>query len=183
MARALVAVGAALLLVGLVLGGMQAYQRYQAAVERQQVDAYTAALLPAANDAGRLVSQTIVPELHAYAAGQVPGAKIAADAVGWRQAFIRTRASFAKAPHSGRLDPIAKNFDTALGEYATAMAFYTRLGDAGAAPAALAAGDTAGLTADRTYGQAESALACLRRTLGLSAVTEFRVQSGVCPSA
>lgn len=174
--------GAALLVLGLVLGGIQAVQRYQAAVERQQVDAYTAAVLPAARSAGRLVSETIVPELRAYEAGRVSGAKIAADAPAWHAAFLRTRADFAKAPHSGKLDSIAGSFDMALLEYATAVEFYGRLGDAGAAPAAMTAGDAAALAADRTYGEAETALACLRRTMSLSAVPEFRVQGSSCPS-
>ena len=180
MARALIAAGGVLLALGLVLGGIQAYQRYQAAVERQQVDAYTAAVLPPARDAGKLVSQIIVPELRSYEAGAVPGSKIASDSVAWHQFFLRTRSRFAEAPHSGSLDSIARGFDTALAEYATAVEFYGRIGDAGAAPAAMVAGNAAALAADRTYGASENQLACLRRSLGLPAVPEFRVQASGC---
>ena len=39
MARVLIAAGGVLLVVGIALGGYQAYLRYQTAVQRQQVDA------------------------------------------------------------------------------------------------------------------------------------------------
>jgi hypothetical protein len=175
-------VGAALLALGLALGATQAFRAYQAAVERQQVDAYTAAVLPPAQDAGRLVGQTILPELTAYEAGRLPGSKIAADAAAWHRIFLRTRATFARAPHSGRLDSVARGFDRALDEYATAVELYQRLADPGAAPAALVAGDAAAMAADQSYGRAETALACLRRSVGLAAVPEFKIQ-GACPAS
>ena len=181
MARLLIAVGGVLLAVGLVLGGTQALHRYQTAVERQQVDAYTASVLPPARDAGRLVGQTIAPELQAYETGQVPGAKIAADAESWHTFFVSTRAAFARTSHTDRLAAIAGGFDTSLAEYATAVQFFGRLDDAGAAPAALAAGLAAAGAADRNYCEAENSLAGLRQSLGLQALPEFRARAS-CPA-
>ena len=181
MARTLIAAGAAFLALGIGLGGFQVFQRYQSAVEKQQVDAYTAAVLPPAQAAGRLVSQSIVPELSAYEASQTAGAKVAADAAAWQAAFVKTRGTFAAAAHPGKLGPIAARFDDALAKYAAAVAFFARLGDAGAAPAAFVAGETVAAAADRAYGLAVSALGCLRASLGLPLVPEFRA-AGACPA-
>ena len=182
MARILLAAGGVLLAVGVVLGGMQVVQRYQAAVERQQVDSYTSSIVGPARGAGQLVSRQILPELASYEAQRVAGKQVATDAGTWHAAFARTRTEFGQAQHPGRLAPIAADFDRALAEYTVSVAFFRKLGDPGAAPAALSAGEAAAAAADRDYGQAETQLACLRRSVGLSSVPEFRI-FGACPSS
>lgn len=182
MARILLAAGGVLLVIGVVLGGMQAVQHYQAGVERQQVDNYTSSILGPARAAGKLVSDQILPELAAYEAQRVPGARVSADAGKWHAAFARTRAEFGRAEHPGKLAGIASQFDKALMEYAASVAFFGKLSDPGAAPAALVAGEAAAAAADHDYAQAETLLACLRRSLGLPTVSEFRV-FGACPSS
>jgi hypothetical protein len=171
-ARVLIAVGGVLLVVGIVLGGYQAYSRYQSAVERQQVDHYTAGVQPLAANAGKLVQETIVPELDLYAAGKVPTGKVAIDASAWRQFFLRTRTQFAQVQHPGDLAGIAQQFDRALAEYAEAVADMQQLA-ASDGPKALTSGRAKAKRADCDYGRAAVALTSLRRSLDLPDVATF----------
>jgi hypothetical protein len=171
-ARVLIAAGCVLLVVGIALGADQAYLRHQQAVERQQVDSYTAGVRPLAADAGRLVQQTIVPELDAYAAGRLPADKVALDATGWQLFFQRTRAGFARVAHPGRLAAVAQRFDRALAEYVAAVAELRGVA-AGDAAGALAQGRAQARRADCDYANAAAALAGLRRSLDLPDVTAF----------
>lgn len=172
MARVLIAAGGALLLVGIVLGGYQAYSRYQSAVQRQQVDHYTAGVQPLAANAGKLVQQTIVPELDIYAAGKLPTGKFALDAAVWRQFFLRTRTEFAQVDHPGDLAGVAAQFDRALAEYAEAVADMQKLA-ASDGPRALANGRAEAKRADCDYGRGAVALTSLRRSLDLPDVATF----------
>jgi hypothetical protein len=171
-ARVLIATGGVLLVVGLALGGYQVYLRYQAAVQRQQVDRYTAAIQRPAQLAGALVAETIVPELDAYAAGKVPVAKVAIDALAWKIFFMRTRAEFASTQHPDELVPIAQQFDHALAEYITAVVDIEKVAGADG-PRALATGRAAAKRADCDYGRAAVALSDLRRDLSLPDVATF----------
>lgn len=180
MARALIVIGGVLLLVGIVLGGYQAYSRYQSAVQRQQVDHYTAGVQPLAANAGKLVQQTIVPELDLFAAGQVPTGKVALDAAAWREFFLRTRTEFARVDHPGDLATVAAQFDHALAEYAQAVADMQRLA-ASDGPKALASARAEAKRADCDYGRAAVALTNLRRSLDLPDVATFaNANAGAC---
>ena len=172
MARVLIAVGGVLLVLGIVLGGYQVYLRYQDAVERQQVDRYTAAIQPVASDAGRLVQETIIPEVDAYAAGRLPASKIALDAASWRVFFLRTRQQFAGVAHPGDLAPVAERFDSALAEYATSVAEIQKVA-AGDPARTLAAAKAQAKRGDCDYGRAAVALTSLRRSLSLPDVATF----------
>jgi len=171
-ARVLIAVGGVLLVLGIVLGGYQVYLRYQDAIERQQVDRYTAAIQPGASDAGRLVQETIIPEIDAYAAGTLPAGKIALDAASWRVFFQRTRQQFAAAAHPGDLDSVARQFDAALGEYEASVSEIQKVVAADAAQT-LAAAKAQAKRGDCDYGRAAVALTSLRRSLSLPDVATF----------
>jgi hypothetical protein len=171
-ARVLIAAGGVLLLVGLALGGYQVYLRYQTAVQRQQVDRYTAGIQRPAELAGELVAATIVPELDAYAAGKLPAAKVAIDAGAWKIFFLRTRAEFAQTDHPDELVPIAQQFDHALAEYVAAVVEIQKVAG-GDGPRALATGRAAAKRADCDYGRAAVALSELRRNLSLPDVATF----------
>ncbi len=172
MARALIAVGGVLLIVGIALGGYQAYLRYQDAVLRQQVDRYTAGIQPPATEAGKLVEQTIVPELDGYARGTTPAGKVALDATAWEVFFLRTRAEFARVAHPGRLAGIAHQFDQALAEYALAVAEIQKVAGSDGSQA-LTLGRAQARRADCDYANAAAALAELRHTLDLPDLATF----------
>jgi hypothetical protein len=179
-ARVLIAAGAVLLVVGLGLGGYQVYLRHQQAVERQQVDQYTAGVQPLAQHAGELVQKTIVPELDLYSLGKVPAAKIALDSAAWRLYFDRTRTDFARVAHPGDLQGIAQRFDQALAEYAQAVADVQKLAGSDGS-AALAAARAEAKHADCDYGRAAIALVDLRRSLDLPDVATFTsANAGAC---
>lgn len=172
MARVFIAAGGVLLALGIALGGYQVYARYQTAVQRQQVDGYTAAVQRPAQLAGELVAQTIVPELDAYAAGTLPAAKVAIDAGTWRVFFQRTRAQFAAPAHPDGLLSIAGQFDRALAEYTAAVTEIQQVGGPAGA-GALAKGRAEAKRADCDYGRAAVALTDLRRSLSLPDVATF----------
>lgn len=172
MARVLIAVGGVLLVLGVGLGGYQIYVHYQDAVERQQVDRYTATIQPVAAGAGELVRQTIIPEVDAYAARQLPATKIALDAVSWRVFFVRTRQQFASAAHPGDLAPVAQQFDAALAEYAASMLEIQKAA-AGDPTVTLATAKSEAQRADCLYGRAAVALSDLRRSVSLPDVPTF----------
>ena len=172
-ARVLIAAGAVLLVLGVVLGGYQVYLRYQQAVEKQQVDRYTAGIQGPAQLAGQLVAQTIVPELDAYANGKLPAGKVAVDAALWRAFFVRTRAEFARVAHPGPVAAIAAQFDTALAEYIQAVTEVEKLASPSQAAEALLAGKAVAKKADCDYGRAAVALTGLRSSLDLPDVATF----------
>ncbi|HEX6488947.1 MAG TPA: hypothetical protein VF137_08785 [Candidatus Dormibacteraeota bacterium] len=180
MPRLILLVGTALLVFGVVLGGVQAVQRHQASVEAQQVSQYTAGVLPQARQAGQLVAQTIVPAIDGYGAGLVQPATLAQAAAVWQQFFVKTRAGFARVAHPDALAPVAAGFDRALMEYAKAVAYFEQVQTVQAAPA-VRAGSLEAKRADADYAAAANRLACLRLSLGLPALPEF-ARSGACPS-
>lgn len=179
-ARIFLAIGAALLVVGVSLGALQVVQSHQAAVERQDVARYTSGVLPPARLAGQLVAQTIVPMLDAYRHGQVPSTTVAQSAVTWRAFFERTKAAFQKVPHPGKLGPIASTFDRALTEYSKSVAYF-ELVQGPAAAAALQAGASEAKRADADYATAAGTLGCLRHADGLPAIREFS-PFATCPA-
>jgi len=172
-ARVLIAVGGVLLVVGIALGGYQAYLRYQTAVQRQQVDGYSAAVQRPAEQAGRLVAQTIVPEIDAFVSGKLPASKVAIDAAIWKAFFTRTRQEFGRVARPDPVLGIASQFDKALAEYIQAVADLEQVAAASGAGRALATGQAEAHLADCDYGRAAVALTHLRRSLDLPDIGTF----------
>ena len=98
--------------------------------------------------------------------------KIAIDAAGWREFFLRTRTGFARVDHPGDLESIAQQFDHALAEYAQAVAEMQKLATSDG-PQALVSGRAEARRADCDYGRAAVALTSLRRSLDLPDVATF----------
>lgn len=173
--RALVALGLLLLLTGIALGAWQGWNAYSLNQERQQVGAYTDGLVPLARDAGRLVRQTIAPALVQYGEGKADGGVIAAGAPTWQAYFQSTRKKFAAVRHPSQADAVARLFDRSLTEYATAVKLFgEEVSRPGATPAVLGPGVEVAREADHDYAAAAEALACLRESLGLPSVPEFK---------
>jgi hypothetical protein len=139
------------------------------AAERRAVNAYVAAVRPAARRGGQVVVEGIRPRLSDLELGQVDADQFRLETSRWKTEMEQARRAFAVAPVPTRLKPAAALYDRALRTYLQAIdafvaASYQPRG--AQLDAAMAAAVKVAESADKLYDRAGRLVAAEQRRVG-----------------
>lgn len=149
--------------IALLIGG-----RGPTPEERRAVIAYNDAVVPHAEEGGRIVVLGMQPGQRDLDAGRVTPEAFREQAEAWRRGLERARLAFAQVPAPARLATAAKLFDESLGLYLEAVdAFLAASFETGPdRAAALESARQIARRADRTFDRAKALLKAELRRVG-----------------